>query len=72
MIPTDSDALLVHRAQQGDLKAFEMLVVKYQRRIESLIARMVRDPNIVSDIAQEAFIRGSSDNIGVCVIDLFS
>lgn len=57
MIPTDSDALLVHRAQQGDLKAFEMLVVKYQRRIESLIARMVRDPNIGSDIAQEVFIR---------------
>jgi RNA polymerase sigma-70 factor (ECF subfamily) len=34
-----------------------MLVVKYQRRIERLIARMVRDVDLVEDIAQEAFIR---------------
>jgi DNA-directed RNA polymerase specialized sigma24 family protein len=34
-----------------------MLVVKYQRRIERLIARMVRDVDLVQDIAQETFIR---------------
>jgi RNA polymerase sigma-70 factor (ECF subfamily) len=34
-----------------------MLVVKYQRRIERLIARMVRDVDLVEDIAQETFIR---------------
>jgi len=34
-----------------------MLVVKYQRRIERLIARMVRDVDLVQDIAQESFIR---------------
>jgi RNA polymerase sigma-70 factor (ECF subfamily) len=34
-----------------------MLVVKYQRRIERLIGRMVRDPHLVQDIAQESFIR---------------
>nr|WP_245932757.1 sigma-70 family RNA polymerase sigma factor [Aquabacterium olei] len=34
-----------------------MLVVKYQRRIERLIARMVRDTDLVEDIAQETFIR---------------
>jgi RNA polymerase sigma-70 factor (ECF subfamily) len=57
MSRADSDTLLVNRVKQGDVKAFEMLVVKYQRRLERLIARMVRDPDIVSDIAQEAFIR---------------
>ncbi|WP_243738588.1 sigma-70 family RNA polymerase sigma factor [Aquabacterium commune] len=34
-----------------------MLVVKYQRRIERLIARMIRDVDLVEDIAQETFIR---------------
>ena len=53
----DADALLVTRAKQGDQRAFEMLVVKYQRRIERLIGRMVRDVDLVQDIAQESFIR---------------
>ena len=53
----DADAPLVARVKQGDVKAFEMLVVKYQRRIERLIGRMVRDVDLVPDIAQETFIR---------------
>jgi len=54
---TDNDAILVERAVAGDVRAFEMLVVKYQRRVERLIGRMVRDVDIVPDIAQETFIR---------------
>jgi RNA polymerase sigma-70 factor, ECF subfamily len=54
---SDADALLVDRAKRGETSAFEMLVVKYQRRIERLIARMVRDVDLVPDIAQETFIR---------------
>jgi RNA polymerase sigma-70 factor (ECF subfamily) len=57
MAQDDADALLVGRAQRGDTRAFEMLVVKYQRRIERLIGRMVRDADLVQDIAQESFIR---------------
>jgi len=53
----DADAPLVERVKRGDVKAFEMLVVKYQRRIERLIGRMVRDVDLVPDIAQETFIR---------------
>ena len=53
----DADRDLVARVQQGDQRAFEMLVVKYQRRIERLIGRMVRDVDLVPDIAQETFIR---------------
>ena len=52
-----TDVQLVQRAVAGDPKAFEMLVVKYQRRIERLIGRMVRDADLVHDIAQETFIR---------------
>jgi len=54
---TDADAMLVERVKRGDVKAFEMLVVKYQRRIERLVGRMVRDVDLVEDIAQETFIR---------------
>lgn len=54
---SDADALLVERAKRGDVRAFEMLVVKYQRRVERLIGRMVRDADLVQDIAQESFIR---------------
>ena len=57
MSDADADALLVERVKRGDVKAFEMLVVKYQRRIERLIGRMVRDVDLVQDIAQESFIR---------------
>jgi RNA polymerase sigma-70 factor (ECF subfamily) len=48
---------LVERTLAGDTHAFELLVIKYQRRIQRLIARMVRDGNLVEDIAQETFIR---------------
>ena len=53
----DSDALLVQRAAAGDHRAYELLVIKYQRRIERLIGRMVRDVDLVPDIAQETFVR---------------
>lgn len=54
---TDSDAMLVERAVAGDQGAFELLVIKYQRRIQRLIGRLVRDVDLVEDIAQETFIR---------------
>ena len=57
MTDADADALLIDRIKRGDVRAFEMLVVKYQRRIERLIGRMVRDSDLVADIAQETFIR---------------
>ncbi len=53
----DSDLLLVERANAGDQRAFGLLVLKYQRRIQRLIGRMVRDVDLVDDIAQETFIR---------------
>jgi RNA polymerase sigma-70 factor (ECF subfamily) len=53
----DADALLIERAKRGEVQAFEMLVVKYQRRIERLIGRIIRDVDLVPDVAQETFIR---------------
>ena len=53
----DSDAMLVQQAVAGEQHAYELLVIKYQRRIQRLIGRMVRDTDLVEDIAQETFIR---------------
>ena len=53
----NSDVMLVERAVAGDQDAFALLVIKYQRRVQRLIGRMVRDVDLVEDIAQETFIR---------------
>ncbi len=51
------DQELVERAQAGDKRAFDLLVLKYQQKVAGLIARYLRDPNEVQDVAQEAFIK---------------
>jgi len=51
------DQQLVERAQQGDKKAFGLLVAKYQRRLARLLSRLIRDPVEVEDVAQETFIK---------------
>jgi RNA polymerase sigma-70 factor (ECF subfamily) len=51
------DQLLVERAQRGEKHAFELLVVKYQRRLRRLISRFVRDAAEAEDVTQEAFIK---------------
>lgn len=53
----DLDRQLVERAQRGDKHAFELLVSKYQRKLVRLLARFIRDPAEVEDVAQEAFIK---------------
>ncbi|GAB2728023.1 RNA polymerase sigma factor RpoE [Melaminivora jejuensis] len=55
--PADTDLQLVERAVAGDQGAYELLVIKYQRRVERLVARMVRDVDLVPDITQETFLR---------------
>jgi len=55
--PAGSDAALVERAQAGDARAYELLVIKYQRRIERLAGHMARDPHLAQDIAQETFLQ---------------
>src|SRR5258707_12986607 len=52
----DLDRQLVERAQRGDKHAFGLLVSKYQRKLARLLARFIRDPVEVEDLAQEAFI----------------
>lgn len=53
----NNDSALVKRVQQGDKRAFDLLVLKYQHRIYSLVSRLVRDNDEVQDVVQEAFIK---------------
>ncbi len=53
----ETDLLLVQRAQQGDERAFEALVRKYQRKVARLLSRFFRDEAEIEDVAQEAFIK---------------
>ncbi len=55
--PQDTDLVLVQRTVAGDQRAYGLLVLKYQRRIQRLIGRMVRDVDLVEDISQETFVR---------------
>ena len=57
MTASDTDQQLVQRAQRGDLRAFDLLVLKYQRRIGALVSRYVSDAGEVEDVTQEAFIK---------------
>jgi RNA polymerase sigma-70 factor, ECF subfamily len=57
MSDRELDQVLVERAQQGDKRAFELLVIKYHRKLGRLLSRMVRDAAEVEDITQETFIK---------------
>lgn len=52
-----NDSQLVERVQRGDKRAFDLLVLKYQHKIASLVSRYVRDNDEVMDVTQEAFIK---------------
>ena len=52
-----TDAELVERVQRGDKRAFDILVVKYQSKILSIISRFISDHAEINDVAQDAFIK---------------
>lgn len=56
-VDPSADQILVERVQCGDREAFDLLVMKYQRRIFRLILRFVHEPALAEDVAQETFLR---------------
>lgn len=57
MSDREIDRQLVEQVQRGNKRAFDLLVVKYQRRLARLLSRFIRDPAEVEDITQETFIK---------------
>jgi RNA polymerase sigma-70 factor (ECF subfamily) len=53
----DDDRKLVARALQGDRKAFEMIVRKYQQPLTSYLGRMTGEREAALDFAQEIFLK---------------
>lgn len=53
----DADRLLVQKAQKGDPRAFDLLVLKYQHKVASVVSRLVSEPDAVDDVVQDAFIK---------------
>ena len=53
--PTDKQ--LVERVKRGDKRAFDLLILKYQHKIISLVGRYLRDQDEVQDVTQESFIK---------------
>lgn len=52
-----TDHQLVARVQKGDKRAFDLLVLKYQFKLQAIVARFVKDVDEVADVTQEAFIK---------------
>jgi RNA polymerase sigma-70 factor (ECF subfamily) len=52
-----TDKQLVARVQKGDKRAFDLLVLKYQPRVQAIVGRYVHDREEVNDVVQEAFIK---------------
>lgn len=57
MSDTETDQLLVKKAQKGDHLAYELLVKKYQSRILIVLAKMLKNQEDAKDMAQEVFIK---------------
>jgi RNA polymerase sigma-70 factor (ECF subfamily) len=57
MSERDIDQQLVVRVQQGDKKAFDLLVLKYQLRLSKLVSRFLRNQSDVPDVVQDSFIK---------------
>ncbi len=53
----ETDKELVRRVKKGDKQAFDLLFSRYQHKILNLVARYLRSPEDVEDVAQEAFIK---------------
>ena len=60
MNKSDSDQQLVDRVKQGDKRAYDLLVIRYQNRILGLVGGYLTDYQEVQDVTQEAFIKSLS------------
>lgn len=52
-----SERMLIQRAQQGDTRAFEVLVTQHSHYVYNVALRLLNDPQEAEDMAQEVFVR---------------
>lgn len=54
---SSSDAAIVRRVQQGDINAYNLLVLRYQHKVVQVALKFVNNQADACDIAQEAFLK---------------
>ena len=59
--PDLEDHELAALAAKGDDEAFRQIVLRFERPVYALVLRMVRDPTVAEDVAQDAFVKAYSN-----------
>src|SRR5438105_2896865 len=55
-MPSDSDRLLIQQIRQGDPRAWEKLISRYEGRLLAFVQRRLRDRSASEDVVQETFV----------------
>jgi RNA polymerase sigma-70 factor, ECF subfamily len=53
---SDSDRLLIQQIRQGDQRAWETLILRYEGRLLAFVQRRLRDRTASEDVVQETFV----------------
>ena len=53
----DLDQALIGKIKAGNIKAYDVLVAKYQGKLARLLSRFIRDNAEIEDVVQETFIK---------------
>lgn len=52
-----NDSQMIDKVLAGDTNSFEMMIIKYQRKLYATIINIVKDADLAQDIVQEAFMK---------------
>src|SRR5690242_6153887 len=55
-MPSDSDRLLIQQIREGDSRAWETLIARYEGRLLAFVQRRLRDRGASEDVVQETFV----------------
>jgi RNA polymerase sigma-70 factor (ECF subfamily) len=55
-MPSDSDRLLIQQIREGDPRAWETLIARYEGRLLAFVQRRLRDRAASEDVVQETFV----------------
>ena len=55
-MPSDSDRLMIQQIRQGDTRAWETLISRYEGRLLAFVQRRLRDRAASEDVVQETFV----------------
>src|SRR6516162_6185864 len=55
-MPSESDRLLIQQIRDGDSRAWETLIARYEGRLLAFVQRRLRDRDASEDVVQETFV----------------